>query len=1648
MRAPDERFAASIQIGETLARIREQEPLQEVLIQLAENLRLVVSLQRLAWLEDGEVRLCWPERCRLQEEALQQILRDETPWKPIPAADLRRWGMPFTEGLRYRVAEGRGLIFLFEEGNLPEDFARNLALFGFWWKLRNLYQAEASPCFRWKGDRERIFGLLEETFPSERLREAIRRCCEKGEGGFEVHDEGHYFVGQLQKTGGACLLTLRQLPALPKLDFRELEEGDCSILVYDAGGQLLYASPVARSQIPELRVSELPAHARQVWKPASAERILQENRGILLTGTGQKVHAYEKGFVFYKMPLLLGSAPAGVLVLGVEWTRGRATRRRVYRKHLLLGRLFRETTPILWEATAPPFRVDYLEAYGEESALLPVIRQNLREALLPKDHFPEAPEQLPPGTYAVRYPLLLPDGEIGWLNNVFVVERDGEIARFVGLLLDETRIREREFLQLGELRARRLLVRLMEEVLRAEHAEEMFRVFTAFVRDFVPYEELIFMEWDAAAGLLRTRFLDAPPHMYEEDRDLRLRPGQGILGDVFLRGEPEIVPHSERDPRSYFPRGRPPVEHLMAFPVRMEGRVVGVIGLARRTGNPFTEREAWIAEIAFRVFALAYERWRQRTTLHELRQYFEVLFTQGRDGFFVSTPDGRFLMVNRALAEMLGYGSPEDLLQLDIARDLYVDPADREAFKETISREGGVKDYPLRLRRRDGGVVYVLETSVPVRDASGEIRAYVGVVHDITQRRALEEQLRREKERYEAFVRNAREGIWCFAGPPGGLDTRLPVDEQIQQMVQHGYLEECNDAYARMYGYESAEQIRGTRLKDILPLDDPRNREVLRKFIQNGYRIENLKTYEIDRFGRRRVILNNFVGILNEDGTKLLRAWGTQLDITEREELEESQAISYSFMESLSYAPDFRRVLEMTYRIWQKHLRAEGLLVILSSPEAREVFCAGNCPPSLVRKRLEEDLPDAFVYPEGGDPPPEVLQEFLQEAPESRIRSVCLWLPVPGFQEPVRLCALVHWKEPPPKTGEWLERIFRGWTRVVQAGALSYYEQRTAVRYQEIIETFTELGIQEFVDGKPRFAVRVQEIFGGEASFDKDLVPSNIEPKDAKQARQRFRDWLAQGCPGSLEREYWIQVKVNDEKERRWVEETITAHRDAEGRRIFRSLYLDRTVAKGVEEQLGVYQQRLAAVLRLLRDFVVLADSAWRIELCSERMLGLFPDILEGKTAPELIRLYVDGRPWTSCWTAGVRELPLPPNTEMETPDGQRIPVEGVFLFLGDPPGTQGCAFFFRDISERKEREYWERQRERAHLLATMAGGLVHDLRNLLQGVVTNLELLKSQIGDHPYLREALGVLFRMRGFTDQLQRLAFPEVERRVPVNLPQVLREAVEFAIRGTEVEVETQIPDDLFWVKGDPTRVYECFFNLARNAVEAMQGRGRLRVRAWNGEHHGQPSVFVTIEDEGPGIPPELQERIFEPFFTTKDEGTGLGLAIVQRVVNDLGGDVRVSSQEGQGATFRVRLPAISPQEERKKPDLHEVFPGRRILIFDDEEPILRAIQTALEEMRVEVHAVHRPEEVLPLLERLIEEKRPPDLVILDIRYRGRPEGAKVAHEIHNRYPDLPLVALSGITDIGEAQEFRHYGFRELLRKPVSLEDLRSLLARYFG
>ncbi|HKP70256.1 MAG TPA: PAS domain S-box protein [Pyrinomonadaceae bacterium] len=245
----------------------------------------------------------------------------------------------------------------------------------------------------------------------------------------------------------------------------------------------------------------------------------------------------------------------------------------------------------------------------------------------------------------------------------------------------------------------------------------------------------------------------------------------------------------------------------------------------------------------------------------------------------------RYQFVNHAYTDWFGL-DPKNIIQKPLWEVL--GQAAFENLKPHIDTAlaGKSEIFETEIDYRLGGTRYIRASYTPdIRD--GEVRGLFVLVVDISEERRAREAVRRSEERYRAFIKQSTEGIWRFELDEP-IDITLPTSEQVRLAYKHGYLAECNDAMAKQYGFAEASDIIGARLADLLVEDDPKNVEFLSAFIESNYHLSEAESHERDADGTDRYFLNNFVGIVEDN--KLIRAWGTQRDVTAAKLADEATA--------------------------------------------------------------------------------------------------------------------------------------------------------------------------------------------------------------------------------------------------------------------------------------------------------------------------------------------------------------------------------------------------------------------------------------------------------------------------------------------------------------------------------------------------------------------------------------------------------------------------------------------------------------------------------------------------------------------------------------------------------------------------------------
>ena len=387
--------------------------------------------------------------------------------------------------------------------------------------------------------------------------------------------------------------------------------------------------------------------------------------------------------------------------------------------------------------------------------------------------------------------------------------------------------------------------------------------------------------------------------------------------------------------------------------------------------------------------------------------------------------------------------------------------------------------------------------------------------------------------------------------------------------------------------------------------------------------------------------------------------------------------------------------------------------------------------------------------------------------------------------------------------------------------------------------------------------------------------------------------------------------------------------------------------------------------------------------------------------------------------------------------------------------GSMRIEALVRDVSERKKLEDQSRdlyhqllQAEKLAALGQTISGVAHELNNPLATILTCAERLSQrQLEDSTRLglETILSESERAARIVRNLLTFARKRQSTRAMVDLNNVIRQTLtlrSYEQRVTNISVIEALAAGLPQVFADAHQLQQVLLNLIINAEQAMlaaNGRGTLVVRTWHDAD--RETLVLEINDDGPGIPDEVQSKIFDPFFTTKEvgKGTGLGLTVAYAIVEDHGGRIRLESRPGNGASFLIELPLSGAAVPTPKPPSPmaalEELAGSTVLVVEDEPALAAAVAEALHDAGFIVDRAGDGEEALQRVQ-----LRPYDLVVCDLKM-PRIDGMTFYHTLATVSPDLVgrVIFVTGDVVGTEAEKFLDERKCRWLAKPFRLGDL---------
>lgn len=1015
-------------------------------------------------------------------------------------------------------------------------------------------------------------------------------------------------------------------------------------------------------------------------------------------------------------------------------------------------------------------------------------------------------------------------------------------------------------------------------------------------------------------------------------------------------------------------------------------------------------------------------------SLKKAEARYRGIFENAVEGIYQSTPDGVVLAANPALARILGYESPEDLMRSirNIGKQLYVEADFRAELQRLLRECGTVSGYEATVQCKDGRTIWVAVSARAVRDDDGA-ELYEGTIEDITARKQAEGQLRYQLDLLHNITDKAAESIFVtdqtgrstLVNPEAELTFGFTADELIGEVL-HDRIHHHRPGGACPAGECAMAEVHtsGQPVRD--------HEDVF--FRKDGSAIN--------------VICSN--APLEFNGQRIGTVWMVR-DITERKRAEEVLRDRIRLQERITQIAAVAPSVIYSYR-----LRPDGSSCIpYASPALEALF-------GLMPEAVVEDAAPLFelLHPDDLNHIRETIAESARTLSpwrtEARLRNAngdeC-W--VEGHSIPQR---------EPDGSVLWHGILIDITDRKRAEEALRKSEER----YQALIRTTTD-GF--FVLDAQGWLKDVNEAYCATVGRTRvELLSMNIRDIDCVETPREIRAHLIE-----LQTRGWGRFE--------------TKHRHAEGAAIevevsvvflrsqdsFCTFIRDITKRKVAEEALRISEQRFRDISEAAGEFIWEMDPQGRFTYVSDRIeqvLGWRPDQVLGKSPFSRLEKMMAGGS-EALWRGrvenkrGFRDF----EDSVVAKAGHTVCLSNTAVPIigqaGELLGFRGATL---DITGRKQTEEALRQSEqqlrqaqKMEAIGRLAGGVAHDFNNLLTVINGNAELAARRLREGDPLGADLEQIrtagVRAAALTRQLLAFSRKQVLQPQTINLNKIVAgiENMLGRVIGEDIELITICAPDLGSTRADPGQIEQVVMNLAVNSRDAMPFGGKLAIKTGNVElaeedtaRHldAQPGSYVSlsITDTGCGMDEAIRARIFEPFYTTKDvgKGTGLGLATVYGIVQQSGGHIEVESEVNKGTTFKIYLPRELTDNAVEAQDLKRAANpggGETILLVEDEGPVRNLVKAILSAAGYTILTAGSGAEALQLCEL---RRDGIDLVLTDVIMPGM-SGRELVERLAVVHPGLKVLYFSGYTD----DTIIHHGVLDpgthFIAKPFSIPDL---------
>jgi PAS domain S-box-containing protein len=993
------------------------------------------------------------------------------------------------------------------------------------------------------------------------------------------------------------------------------------------------------------------------------------------------------------------------------------------------------------------------------------------------------------------------------------------------------------------------------------------------------------------------------------------------------------------------------------------------------------------------------DRKQTEEALRRSREEFKSLFDNAPVGFHELDTDGRIVRINQTELKMLGYSARELLGQFiwKVSDDEAM--SRRVVLAKLRGEMPPSQSFERMFRRKDGSTFPVWISDRILKRADGVIAGLHGSVQDITERKQVTQRVADALNFNQTVLRASPVGIVVFkaTGPC------ISANEAIEQIIGGAREEVLKQNFRQLESWKSSGMLAAAEA--ALAAQEERR----------------LETKMLTTFGRKVWCYCRFVPFQYEGELHLLLIIS---DITERKraetELRESEA-------------RFRRLSDATFEAVVIH--KSGVL-LSANDQYFEMF--GYTPDELLGKQA---LPLTVA--------PEAIEHLMKQVESGSIEpyeSIGLRKDGTRFPMEIRVREAEH-------EGQ---RIRVGAIRdVTERKRAEEALQASAVRFRMLIER-APVAISISRGGRTIYVNQKYLDLYGFQNVD-ELVGQPVTDQWAPEFREMVMERAQQRARGEpVPSEYeGIGLRKDGSQFPMHISVALVELPDGPASMAFLTNITERKLAEErIREQATLLDSANDAIYVRKLDHTI---TYWNDG--AERLYGWQRTEVMGHKVHEMIKYDKDA--FETAQTALLAQGSWSGELNIASKTGKNLIAFCRWTVLRDEQGQpKEILAINTDITETKQLEANFLRAQRLEGIGALAGGIAHDLNNILQPILMAAPLLDEMTTD-PENREMLNTVSacakRGSDIIKQLLTFARGEPGARVPLPLCHLLTE-MERLIHETfprNIQLRVNVPKDLWLVMGDATQIHQAIMNLCVNARDAMPAGGTLTLTAENLNidesfaammPSAKPGAYVgvSVTDTGTGITPGHLERIFEPFFTTKEigKGTGLGLSTALGIVRGHGGFMRVNSHVGKGTTFEFYLPA-SPETKTAATSDRETLPprarGELIIVVDDEPGVRGVVQRTLEKHGYKVVTAAEGAEALTLFAKHQAEVR---AVLTDMMMPGM-DGVALVHSLRRLDPQLPILGMTGMGERADIKNLESCDLKVLITKPFSKNVLISVL-----